>query len=185
MAAIYGLLKSYTHIGFSCYLSGNAGSLFSQPCFIAPWIRVSQQLVLIYVFSDEMSQVVQQLALESNGVGEFLAQTHCQNRRSLPERMATTEQSTTTKRSSSCPEDLSKKCTNSQQKDEDNEKSKRNSDKGPSRETWELDSGTHDLGNYEPALQQLMSAANAKGQSRSSNFLELANTVSELIILVC
>lgn len=132
-----------------------------------------------------MSQVVQQLAREGNDVGEFLAQLHGQNRRSLPERMATTEQSSnTTKRSSSCPEDLSKKCANSQQKDEENEKGKRNSDKGPSRETWELDSGTHDLGNYEPALQQLMSAANAKGQSRSSNFLELANTVSETTILV-
>lgn len=129
-----------------------------------------------------MSEVVQQLAVEGNRVGEFLAQIHCQNRHSLPDRMATTEQhTTTTKRSSSCPEDLAKKCTNSQQKDDEEEKSKRNSDKGPSRETWELDSGTHDLGNYEPALQQLMSAANAKGQSRSSNFLELANTVSETI----
>ena len=44
---------------------------------------------------------------------------------------------------------------------------------------WELDSGTHDLAT--DPLQQIMSAAaNAasKGQSRSTNFLELANTVS-------
>lgn len=129
-----------------------------------------------------MSEAVQQLAVEGSHVGEFLAQIHSQNHHSLPDRMATTEQHTsTTKRSSSCPEDLAKKCSNTQPNDDKNAKSKRNSDKGPSRETWELDSGTHDLGNYEPALQQLMSAANAKGQSRSSNFLELANTVREII----
>ena len=48
------------------------------------------------------------------------------------------------------------------------------------RESWEHDSGTHDM-NCEPSIQQIMAAANnAKGPSRSSNFLELANTVSEV-----
>ncbi|KAK3710668.1 hypothetical protein QZH41_011012 [Actinostola sp. cb2023] len=127
---------------------------------------------------NEMSEAVQQLVVEGNRVGEFLAQIHYQNRHSSPERMATEQLTSNTKRSTSCPEDLAKNCSNPQQKYEGNDnKVKRNSDKGPSRDTWELDSGTHDLGNYEPALQQLMSAANAKGQSRSSNFLELANTL--------
>lgn len=50
-------------------------------------------------------------------------------------------------------------------------------DKSSGKESWEIDSGAHDL-NVDPTLQQIMSVANAKGQSRSSNFLELANTVS-------
>lgn len=50
---------------------------------------------------------------------------------------------------------------------------------GKGDSSWELDSGTHDLSS--DPLQQIMSAATnatAKGQSRSANFLELANTVS-------
>ena len=49
-------------------------------------------------------------------------------------------------------------------------------DKTGGKESWEIDSGTHDLSG-DPTLQQIMSVASAKGQSRSSNFLELANTV--------
>lgn len=50
-------------------------------------------------------------------------------------------------------------------------------DKSNGKESWEIDSGAHDLNN-DQTLQQIMSVANSKGQSRSSNFLELANTVS-------
>lgn len=50
-------------------------------------------------------------------------------------------------------------------------------EKSTGRESWEIDSGAHDLSG-DPTLQQVMSVANSKGQSRSSNFLELANTVS-------
>lgn len=50
-------------------------------------------------------------------------------------------------------------------------------EKSTGRESWEIDSGAHDLSG-DPTLQQIMSVANSKGQSRSSNFLELANTVS-------
>lgn len=50
-------------------------------------------------------------------------------------------------------------------------------DKSSGKESWEIDSGAHDLNN-DQTLQQIMSVANSKGQSRSSNFLELANTVS-------
>lgn len=57
---------------------------------------------------------------------------------------------------------------------------KKLNDKTSSKESWEIDSGAHDL-NGDPTLQQIMSVANSKGQSRSSNFLELANTVSQLL----
>lgn len=50
-------------------------------------------------------------------------------------------------------------------------------DKSSGKESWEIDSGAHDLNN-DQTLQQIMSVASSKGQSRSSNFLELANTVS-------
>lgn len=54
---------------------------------------------------------------------------------------------------------------------------KKLNDKTSGKESWEIDSGAHDL-NGDPTLQQIISVANSKGQSRSSNFLELANTVS-------
>ena len=54
---------------------------------------------------------------------------------------------------------------------------KKMNDKSSGKESWEIDSGAHDLSG-DPTLQQIMSVANSKGQSRSSNFLELANTVS-------
>lgn len=53
---------------------------------------------------------------------------------------------------------------------------KKLNDKASGKESWEIDSGAHDL-NGDPTLQQIMSVANSKGQSRSSNFLELANTL--------
>lgn len=53
---------------------------------------------------------------------------------------------------------------------------KKLNDKTSGKESWEIDSGAHDL-NGDPTLQQIMSVANSKGQSRSSNFLELANTL--------
>lgn len=49
-------------------------------------------------------------------------------------------------------------------------------EKANGKESWEIDSGAQDL-NVDPTLQQIMSVANSKGQSRSSNFLELANTL--------
>jgi hypothetical protein len=118
----------------------------------------------------------QQLTVEANGVHEFLAQLRYENNHKPTDKTATERLTSNTRRSSSCPEDLAKQSSNTQIRE--SEKGNKGSDKGPVRDTWEMDSGTHDLGNYEPALQQLMSAANAKGQSRSSNFLELANTVS-------
>lgn len=58
-------------------------------------------------------------------------------------------------------------------------------DKSSGKESWEIDSGAHDL-NVDPTLQQIMSVANnSKGQSRSSNFLELANTVSRMLSVLC
>lgn len=126
-----------------------------------------------------MTDATQQLAVEANGIHEFLAQIRYDKNPKTSDKMASEQFSPSTRRSNSCPEDLAKQ-SNDKHKDDEN----KGSDKGPVRETWDLDSGTHDLGNYEPALQQLMSAANtAKGQSRSSNFLELANTVSILINL--
>ena len=54
---------------------------------------------------------------------------------------------------------------------------KKINEKSAGKESWEIDSGAHDL-NCDPTLQQIMSVAGSKGQSRTSNFLELANTVS-------
>ena len=54
---------------------------------------------------------------------------------------------------------------------------KKLNEKSSGKESWEIDSGAHDL-NCDPTLQQIMSVAGSKGQSRTSNFLELANTVS-------
>ena len=59
----------------------------------------------------------------------------------------------------------------------DENSGKKMNDKSNGKESWEIDSGAHDLSG-DPTLQQIMSVANSKGQSRSSNFLELANTVS-------
>lgn len=56
-------------------------------------------------------------------------------------------------------------------------------EKDNGKESWEIDSGTQEL-NIDPTIQQIMSVANSKGQTRSSNFLELANTVSELFYRV-
>lgn len=125
-----------------------------------------------------MAEAAQQLAVEANGIHEFLAQIRYENNPKTTDKMASEQFASPTRRSNSCPEDLAKQSGDKQRENEN-----KGSDKGPIRDTWEMDSGTHDLGNYEPALQQLMSAANAKGQSRSSNFLELANTVSILINL--
>lgn len=49
-------------------------------------------------------------------------------------------------------------------------------EKANGKESWEIDSGTQEL-NIDPTIQQIMSVANSKGQTRSSNFLELANTL--------
>lgn len=72
-------------------------------------------------------------------------------------------------------------------KSKDEMSGKKMNEKSNGKETWEIDSGAHDL-NGDPTLQQIMSVANAKGQSRSSNFLELANTVScffSVLIISC
>ncbi|KAJ7393974.1 hypothetical protein OS493_003645 [Desmophyllum pertusum] len=55
---------------------------------------------------------------------------------------------------------------------------KKMNEKSSGKESWEIDSGAHDF-HGDPTLQQIMSVANSnsKGQSRSSNFLELANTL--------
>ncbi|XP_032228543.1 colorectal mutant cancer protein isoform X2 [Nematostella vectensis] len=74
------------------------------------------------------------------------------------------------RRSTSSPEDVSNRKGKGSPKEVEN--GKKSSDKG--KENWEMDSGTHDLENIEQLVNQ---AANSKGSSRSSNFLELANTL--------
>ena len=115
-----------------------------------------------------MSLTYKQLGLE-DGVREIIEQLGCENGDGIVSLANLREQVLMNKGHEKS------KVTADSSKDENN--GKKMNDKSNGKESWEIDSGAHDLSG-DPTLQQIMSVANSKGQSRSSNFLELANTVS-------
>ena len=116
--------------------------------------------------SPDLSLTCKQLGLEDNGVRDIIAQLGSEN-----DRLASLEQL----RQQVIKGNEKSKVTANNSSEEMS--AKKLNDKTSGKESWEIDSGAHDL-NGDPTLQQIMSVANSKGQSRSSNFLELANTVS-------
>lgn len=114
-----------------------------------------------------MSLTCKQLGLEDNSVRDIIAQLGSENHDGLASLEHLRQQVIK-------GHEKSKVTANNSN---DDMSAKKLNDKSSGKESWEIDSGAHDL-NGDPTLQQIMSVANSKGQSRSSNFLELANTVS-------
>ncbi|XP_020608534.1 colorectal mutant cancer protein-like isoform X2 [Orbicella faveolata] len=115
--------------------------------------------------SPDLSLTCKQLGLEDNGVRDIIAQLGSEN-----DGLVSLEQL----RQQVIKGNEKSKVTANNSSDEMS--AKKLNDKTSGKESWEIDSGAHDL-NGDPTLQQIMSVANSKGQSRSSNFLELANTL--------
>ncbi|XP_020608533.1 colorectal mutant cancer protein-like isoform X1 [Orbicella faveolata] len=128
-------------------------------------LNTSDGRVTGFLESPDLSLTCKQLGLEDNGVRDIIAQLGSEN-----DGLVSLEQL----RQQVIKGNEKSKVTANNSSDEMS--AKKLNDKTSGKESWEIDSGAHDL-NGDPTLQQIMSVANSKGQSRSSNFLELANTL--------
>lgn len=171
-------VQTAKHCPYTCH---SRFCLIILPLLLEPfhWLTgglfVLMLCLLWIVRSPDLSLTCKQLGLEDNGVRDIIAQLGSENHGGLVSLEQLRQQVSKGHEKSKVTANIST----------DEMSAKKMNEKSSGKESWEIDSGAHDF-HGDPTLQQIMSVANSnsKGQSRSSNFLELANTVSWLLSVV-